>query len=67
MKKSPCEKECPNRRPGCHPTCKEYFVWSQIHKAELSQIRERKKGEAVGLLSDRTVKTTTKWHKNLKK
>lgn len=64
--KNPCVKDCPNRKPGCHSQCVEYFKWSHIQKAKKRKEAEYKKKEATALLYDRAAKTNTRWQKNVK-
>ena len=42
MTKSPCGKNCQERKVGCHSTCSKYEEWLIIHQAELDQMREQK-------------------------
>lgn len=34
MKKSPCEKDCPHREPGCHSWCESYKSWAEMREKE---------------------------------
>lgn len=45
MSNSPCRKECPNRSPTCHVSCKKYRRWQQEHNRELQERQKHRETE----------------------
>ena len=42
MKRIPCDRECPNRRVGCHAECEVYKAWKVEYEALTKKIKMQK-------------------------
>lgn len=59
----PC-KDCEQRHPGCHGSCKSYINYKEKHEQELKTIRERRAKESArtGYMTDRQFKNAIGSH-----
>ena len=42
LRKNPCKKDCPRRKPGCHGSCEDYHLWREQEEQRMEVVMKQR-------------------------